>query len=100
MPQPTSYAVCWIERDARYVGYLRLGPLTLELDGSGNGVEAIRSVRYRDITGVDVSRTSGEERSIVVELPRERLRISSLDRPGALGEVADRLRELTDLPDR
>jgi hypothetical protein len=34
-------------------------------------------------------------RELALDLGTERLMLSSLDRPGSLGELADRLRELT-----
>ncbi len=95
MTETTSYAVSWTAGAIRFVGYARLGADGLRLAGGGpGGREQLRALRYEDVTGVDVVRVNAH-RELALDLGTERLMLSSLDRPGSLGELADRLRELT-----
>ena len=101
MRDPTSYAVAWRDGETRFVGYVRLEPEALRLEGrDADGSEGLRKISYDDIGRIDVSRTNGN-RGIVLELVGDdRVVITSLDRPGSLGEIAEQLRSLTDSPHR
>jgi hypothetical protein len=97
MTETVSYAVMWHDGDFRFVGYAEVGRDGLRLEGRGSGGrEGLCTVRYEDIRRLDVHRTNGD-RGLVLELPgRQPLLISSLDSPGSLGELADRIRRLTE----
>jgi hypothetical protein len=98
MTETTSYAVSWSERGIRFVGYARLGTNGLRLAGGGaGGREQLRTLRYEDVKAVDVVRVNAH-RELALDLGEERLLISSLDRPGSLGELAERLRKLACSP--
>ena len=101
MQDPTSYAVVWHDGDARFVGYARLEREAMRLEGRDvDGSEGLRTISYDDIGRIDVSRTNGN-RGIVLELVGDdRVVITSLDRLGSLGEIAEQLRSLTDSPHR
>lgn len=91
-----SYAVSWSEDDVQFVGHARLSPEGLRLiGGSPGGREQLRTLRYEDVTNVDVVRVRSH-RELALELGDELLMVSSLDRPGSLGELAGRLLKLTD----
>ena len=95
MTETTSYAVAWTAGEIRFVGYARLGANRLRLAGGGpGGREQLRTLRYEDVTGVAVVRVN-DHRELALDVAGERLMLSSLDRPGSLGEIAERLRELT-----
>jgi hypothetical protein len=83
------------------VGYARLEPAGLRLEGRNvDGSEGLRTINYEDIARVDVSRMNGD-RGIVLELAGDdRIEITSLDRPGSLGEMAEQLRSRRDSPHR
>ena len=101
MSSPTSYAVAWRNGHTRFVGYARLESAGLRLEGrDADGSEGLRTISYEDIDRIDVSRTNGS-RGIVLELRgADRVVITSLDRPGSLGEMAEQLRGRTDSPHR
>jgi hypothetical protein len=101
MSAPTSYAVSWRNGHTRFVGYARFEPAGLRLEGrDADGSEGLRTISYEDIGRIDVSRTNGS-RGIVLEVRgANRVVITSLDRPGSLGEMAEQLRGRTDSPHR
>ena len=101
MSAPTSYAVAWHNGQTRFVGYARLEPAGLRLEGrDADGSEGLRTISYEEIGRIDVSRMNGH-RGIVLELlGDERIAITSLDRPGSLGEMAEQLRGRTGSPHR
>jgi len=81
-----SYAVWWNEGDGpRHAGKLELGPLHALLSGNGGGRVA---VPFEEIASIDYARG-------VLRLSRRgdaKLRIGSLDAPGALLELVDSLK--------
>lgn len=95
-----TYAVTWIDGDALFVGHAQLRARELRLEGRSNGREGLRTVPYGDVVGIDVQRGSTGRGLAVALAGGGVLTISSLDRPGSLGELADRLRKLTDSPYR
>lgn len=98
MTETSTYAVAWREGPARYVGHVELRADQLRLEGRGPVGQGLRAIPYADITRVEVHRVNGS-RGIALALPRDGLvEITSLDRPGSLAELADRLRKLTDSP--
>ena len=101
MTSPTSYAVAWLNGHTRFVGYARLEPASLRLEGrDSDGSEGLRTISYEDIGLIDVSRWNGY-RGIVLELVGDdRITITSLDRPGSLGEIEEQLRGRTVSPQR
>jgi len=101
MSTPTSYAVAWRNGHTRFVGYARLEPAALRLEGrDADGTEGLRTISYEDIGRIDINRTNGH-RGIVLELTRDdRIAITSLDRPGSLGELSELLRSLAGSPHR
>ena len=101
MSTPTSYAVDWRNGHTRFVGYARLEPAGLRLEGrDADGAEGLRTISYENISRIDVSRMNGH-RGIVVELRGDdRIVITSLDRPGSLGELSELLRALAGSPHR
>lgn len=98
MSPASTYAVTWTDAGALFVGYAQLRARELRLEGRSNGREGLRSVPYRDVVGIDVHRGSAGRGLAVALAGGDVLTISSLDRPGSLGELADRLRKLTDSP--
>src|SRR5688572_5124981 len=101
MSAPTSYAVAWRNAHTRFVGYARLEPAGLRLEGrDADGSEGLRTIGYEDIGRIEVTRMNGH-RGIVLQLTGDdRIAITSLDRPGSLGEMAEQLRDRTDSPHR
>jgi hypothetical protein len=98
MSETSSYAVSWTDDGVRFVGHARLGRDGLQLAGGGpGGREQHRTLRFDDVVGVDVVRVE-TGRELAVDLGEELLMVSSLDRPGSLWELADRLRKLTQPP--
>jgi hypothetical protein len=98
MTDGTTYAIAWQGVDEnRFVGYLRLEPELLRLEGRGRGgVEGLRTVAYEAVNQVELRRDNGS-RKIALRLRGEDVVVlTSLDRPGSLGELADHLRNLTD----
>jgi hypothetical protein len=94
-----TYAVAWIGGDTRFVGYARLEPRALRLEGrDADGSEGLRTIAYDDIDAIDVSRTNGSRGIVLDVVGDDRVVITSLDRPGSLGELTERLRSLTDSP--
>ncbi|HET9675226.1 MAG TPA: hypothetical protein VFP31_10495 [Gaiellaceae bacterium] len=101
MVDPVSYAVTWAEDEARFVGHALIVDRGLRLEGrDANAHVGRRSVRFDQIVSLETRRTNGH-RSLLLELAGDdRLVVTSLDRPGSLGELTDRLRLLTDRPQR
>ena len=101
MVDPVSYAVTWAERGTRFVGHALLVDRGLRLEGrDADANEGLRSIPFDQIVSLETRRTNGH-RSLLLELAGDdSVVITSLDRPGSLGELADRLRLLTDSPQR
>ena len=101
MVETTSYAVAWTEAGSRFVGHAQLAELGLRLEGrDASAHEGLRSIRFDEIAAVELRRANGH-RTLVIEVAGDdELLIASLDRPGSLGELAERLRLLTDSPQR
>ena len=100
MNDTTTYAVSWRDTELRFVGHARLLPEGLQLAGGGpEGREQVRTFRYDDVTNVDIVRLKSH-RELALELGDELVMVSSLDRPGSLGELAERLLKLMDPPQR
>ena len=98
MTDTTSYAVSWRDTDLRFVGHARLLPEGLRLAGGGpEGGAQVRTLRYEDFTNVDIVRLKSH-RELALQLGDELVMVSSLDRPGSLGELAERLLKLMDPP--
>ena len=98
MTHGTTYAIAWQGvGENRFVGYLRLEPEVLRLEGRGRGgVEGLRTVAYETVSQVELHRDNGS-REIALRLSGDEVVVlTSLDRPGSLGELADHLRNLTD----
>ena len=101
MVEPLSYAVAWGVGDSRFVGHALLGDRSLQLEGrDAKANEGRRSIRFDRIAGLELRRTNGRRSLVVGVAGDDDVLISSLDRPGSLGELADRLRVLTDSPQR
>jgi hypothetical protein len=100
MTETTSYAVSWTDEGVQFVGYARLSPDGLRLAGGGpGGREQLRTLPYDELAGVEVVRVNGH-RELTLDLGKELLMLSSLDRPGSLGELAERVRTLMEPPQR
>ena len=99
MVETQSYAVTWTEGGSRFVGHALLTDRVLQLEGRNEAAsEGRRMIRFDQIVGLELRRTNGH-RSLVVEIAGDdEVLIASLDRPGSLGELSDRLRVLTDSP--
>jgi hypothetical protein len=99
MVERRSYAVTWTEGKSRFVGHALLAGGGLRLEGrDGNAREGRRTIRFGQIAGLEMRRTNGH-RSLVVEIAGgDEVLIATLDRPGSLAELGDRLRLLTDSP--
>ena len=95
MSTPTSYAVAWRNGHTRFVGYARLEPAGLRLEGrDADGAEGLRTISYENISRIG-------HRGIVLEvMGDDRIAITSLDRPGSLGELSELLRSLAGSPHR
>lgn len=94
-----TYAVAWSGGDTRFVGHARLETRALRLEGrDADGSEGLRTIGYHDIEAIDVSRTNGSRGIVLVVAGNERVVITSLDQPGSLGELTERLRSLADSP--
>ena len=99
MVEPLSYAVTWAVGDSRFVGHALLADRSLRLEGrDAKAREGRRSIRFDRIIGLELRRTNGHRRLVVGIAGDDDVLISSLDRPGSLGELSDRLRALTDSP--
>lgn len=99
MVEPLSYAVTWAVGDARFVGHALLADRSLRLEGrDAKAREGRRSIRFEQIIGLEMRRTNGHRSLVVGIAGADDILISSLDRPGSLGELSDRLRALTDSP--
>ena len=95
----TSYAVIWLNGHTRFVGYARLEPGGLRLEGrDAHGSEGLRTISYGDIGRIDVTRLNGHRGVLIELLGDDRITITSLDRPGSLGEIVDQLRSRTGSP--
>src|SRR5262249_13531709 len=87
------------ERVTRYAGRLAVDEDDLVLEGSnGSGTSALRRLSLRDVLRVHIARGPGDRIGDLPSLVLERragrpLRVSSLDRPGVLTELADTLSE-------
>jgi len=96
-----TYAVIWSDTgDAFAVGKLELGANALRFEGSSEtGTPHVHRVPYAEIASVHVER-GGRERlrgkpTLVLELSGGgRLRIGSVDGPGILTELVERLGRL------
>jgi hypothetical protein len=99
MVETRSYAVTWTEGSSRFVGHALLTDRVLRLEGRDeSGREGRRTIRFDQIAGLELRRRNGD-RNLAVEIADDdELLIASLDRPGSLGELSDRLRVLTDSP--
>lgn len=99
MVETRSYAVTWTEGSSRFVGHAMLTDRVLRLEGRDeSGREGRRTIRFDQIAGLELRRRNGD-RNLAVEIADDdELLIASLDRPGSLGELSDRLRVLTDSP--
>lgn len=88
MHAPT-YAVYWNEADGpRFAGRLTLGPTFAELAGSASrGSRSSRRIRFDEISSVRYERG----RLDLLRRAGSAFRIGSVDRPGALRELADLL---------
>lgn len=96
----TTYAIAWQGIDGnRFVGSLRLEPGVLRLEGRGRGgLEELRTVAYEAVSLVELRRDNGG-RELALRLRGDDLVVlTSLDRPGSLGELTDHLRNLTASP--
>jgi hypothetical protein len=94
MTTTQSYAVSWTADDIRFVGHAYLGTHGLRLAGGGpGGREQLRTLRYEDVREVDVVRVNSH-RELALDLGQELFMVASLDGPGSLGELAERLRSL------
>ena len=101
MSSPTSYAVAWRNGHTRFVGYARLESAGLRLEGrDADGSEGLRTISYEDIDRIDVSRTNGHRGIVLEVMGDDRIAITSLDRPGSLGELSELLRSLAGSPHR
>jgi hypothetical protein len=99
MAERPSYAVAWRDGPTRFVGHAEVGADCLRLEGRAPDVtEGLRTIRYTDVERVDVQRVNGARGLALVLAAGRVVTIMSLDRPGSLVELADRLRKLTDSP--
>lgn len=84
-----TYAVYWNESDgSRFAGRISLGASAAELEGTGDGRRVRRLIAFEEITSVRYQRGR-------LHLWRRNgapLRLGSVDRPGALRELAERLK--------
>jgi hypothetical protein len=83
-----TYAVYWNELDgARFAGRISLGASFAELEGTGGGRRLRRRIAFEEIASVRYQRGR-------LHLWRRNgapLRLGSVDRPGALRELGERL---------
>lgn len=96
-----SYAVSWQEEDGRrHSGRLELASEGLSFNGQ-NGVGPVtRLVRYGEIRGFHLARSSGDRLqgrpTLVLELgDGHRVKVASVAQPGIVTELADRLSRLS-----
>jgi hypothetical protein len=87
-----SYAVLWASAGEVIAGCLVAGPDGFTL----GGCDSERSVRFADVEAASIERSAGDRlRGLPVLLLRDRfgfdVRIASLDRPGTLQELAQRV---------
>lgn len=100
MTEASTYAVSWGDERARFVGYAELEPGRLRLEGRGSeGGERVLTIPYDAIASVAIQRVNGS-RGIALELADSVVVIASLDRPGSLAELVDRLRTVAGSPQR
>ena len=84
-----TYAVYWNELGgARFAGRISLGDTFAELDGTSDGRRRTRRIWFDEIASVRYQRG----RLHVWRRDGAPLRLGSVDRPGALHELAERLR--------
>ncbi len=96
-----TYAVIWSDAGELFaVGKLELEPAALRFEGStGTHAPYIHRIQYAQVASLRIER-GGRERlrgkpTLVLELSDgRRLRIGSVDGPGALTELAERLGRL------
>jgi hypothetical protein len=100
MTDGITYAIAWHGVDeTRFVGYLRLEPEVFRLEGRGRGgVEGLRTIAYETVSQVELRRDNGSRKIALRLRDDDVVVLTSLDRPGSLGELADHLRNLTDSP--
>ncbi|MEP7334534.1 MAG: hypothetical protein ABI717_02025 [Actinomycetota bacterium] len=99
MSEATTYAIVWHDEENRFVGSLRLEPDVMRLEGRGSGgEEGLRTVTYGDIRRIELRRNNGSREIAISLADNDNLLLTSLDAPGSLGELADRLRRRTDYP--
>ncbi len=83
-----SYAVYWNEADGtRFAGRISLGATFADLEGTGEGRRIRRRIGFKEIASVRYQRGR-------LHLWRRNagpLRLGSVDRPGALRELGERL---------
>ena len=84
-----SYAIYWYEAElsSRYAGRLELTDSSVELSGSALGHRFADSIAFEDIVSVRLSAA----RLRVCRRVGAALEIGSVDAPGSLRELADRL---------
>ena len=84
-----SYAVYWYESELgpRYAGRLELGDSSVELSGSAPGRRFLDCISFEDIASVRLS--AGRLR--IFRREGAGLEIGSVDGPGSLRELAERL---------
>lgn len=99
MSEATTYAIVWDDDENRFVGSLRLEPDLMRFEGRGSGgEEGLRTVTYGDIRRIELRRNNGSREIAISLADNDNLLLTSLDAPGSLGELADRLRRSTDYP--
>ncbi len=93
-----SYAIYWYEGELgpRYVGRLELCDSSVELSGSAQGDRSLRSLPFERIASVGLT---GRNLRIARREGAE-LNIGSVDGPGSLRELAERLASLVTDPAR
>jgi hypothetical protein len=83
----STYAVSWRSNGSHCAGRLDVGERAVLLTGAANGCRVREAIAFREIARVQVERG----RMHLVRRDGRSLSISSLDAPGALRELAERL---------
>jgi hypothetical protein len=83
----SSYAISWSANGDRCTGRLEICDLMFVLTGSSNGCRATEAIPFEEIDSVRVTRGQ----LFVTTRGGTSVSIRSLDAPGALRELADRL---------